>query len=395
MATFESDELAVTPLFKTETAAVIRARWRDWANEGLDPAEDVDLWTDTREGSHWFAQTAMPIDEFVRLYDKAGTETIAAALPQYSFGEYLDDHAELRQVGRLTATVAAGTVVFRGTPGKVISAGAVVGVEPEDPDAAAPQFVTRETVTIAESGEVEALASATEPGIASNVASDAIQALITPVEGVESLTNPLPFVGGTETESDSALKGRVLESFSGVAVANQAYYRRIALQQPGVGRATVISNPEGPGTIEIIIATANGGPVSPEIVTSFQALIDPTPGKGAGLGQVGATISVTTAEVLEVPFAAQVDPEVGYSLDGAAGTAPLRAAIVAAVAAYVRTIPPGGEIVLARVLARIIGVTGVHDVDGVTIDGVAENFAIPASPPRTATVGAATLTEVS
>lgn len=135
-----SDVLDFLPLFPDETEAAILARLREWANEGLDPQVDVDLWVDTREGSHWFVSVMPSVREFARLYDLAGTEVPASAFPLWAWADYLDDHAEVQNIVRLAATAAEGVVLFTGPAATVIAAGTTVGVEPVGPDDEVPEY---------------------------------------------------------------------------------------------------------------------------------------------------------------------------------------------------------------------------------------------------------------
>lgn len=382
------DLLTFTPLYADQDENVILARWREWANEGLDPVEDTEEWTDTREGSMWWITTTPGRREAARMYDLMGTEVVASVFPQWSWGEYLDDHAELRDIGRLIATPAAGTVVFTGEDGTVIPAGTTVSLEPteEDEDEDVPEYETDLTVTIAAVTAAVGV-TATEPGSLGNVAANAVIALPNDVDGVVSLTNPAPTEGGTDVEADFNLRDRVLESFVGVAVANQLYYRRIALSEPGISRATVVPAGNGPGTIVIIVATADGDPASPAAVASLQDRLDPEAGQGAGDGQVGATITVLTATTQDVEVAGTIEFEPGYALNAGGGLIALRDPIIAAIAAYIDGVEPGEEIVRQQLISRIMRIRGVHDVANVLLNGAAENVQIPATPPKTPTLG--------
>lgn len=382
-----ADLLTFTPLFADQDEDAILARWRDWANEGRDPAEDVDQWTDTREGSMWWVHTTPGRREAARLYDLAGTEVVAAAFPQWAWGEYLDDHGELRAVGRLAATAATGEVTFTGDDGTLIPPGTTVGVEPQDPDAPAPEFTTTEAGTIDVSLEVTVPVRASQGGSDGNVAAGAITAILTPTDGVTAVINDDATVGGTDTETDAALRDRILESYVGAAIANQLYYRRLAMNFPGIGRATVIPVAAGAGTITIVVSTADGDPVSSDVVDAFQAFVDPLPGLGAGAGQVGATITVVTATTLLIVPVMTVEFETGYSMDGAGGTVPMRDSIIAVIGAYVDGVETGQEVVRQAVIGRVMALQGVHDVGGVTLNGVAANVAVPTAPPKVPTLG--------
>jgi uncharacterized phage protein gp47/JayE len=376
------DLLTFEPLFAEEDEEAILARWREWANEGRDPSEAGSAeWTDTRDGSHWWVMTTPGRRENARLYERAGTEVIAAAFPQYAWGEFLDDHAELRGLARLAATSAEGEVRFSGDNGTVINAGTVVAVEPTSEDDDAPEFEVTEAGTIA-LGEVTVPVIARVAGTEGNVAANAVTTLISSIPEVAAVTNLVEMTGGTDTETDEALRARVLESFSAPAVANQAYYRRLLLDQEGVGRVTVIPVADGPGTLDIIVTTADGDAIGAGRLAELQALVDPMPeGTGAGEGQVGATITVATATALALTLEGTIEPEPGYSLEGSTNTVALRATIEEAVAAYTDGLQSGEEVVYARVIAEVMNVIGVHDSD-LTINGGTANVAIPTDPAR-------------
>lgn len=384
------------PLFADQDEDAILDRWQAWANEGRDPGADADSWTDTREGSHWYVSTTPMRRETARLYDLAGSDVPASILVQWTWGEFLDDQAEVRQIGRLIATAAEGEVQFSGPEGTLIGAGTVVGVEPSAPGAIAPQYQVTTGGTIDVSGVILLPVMCTTAGIAGNVAEGAVTQPITPLPNVTAITNINPIVGGTDTEADEALRARVLDSYAGSAVANILYYKRLALEQNGVGRATVIRAADGPGTIAIILATASGDPVADDVVTAFQALVDPNDGDGSGAGQVGAAITVSSASILDVTVVGTVELEDGYSLDGADATIALQDVLEAVVGAYIDAVEPGQEIVRQLVIAKLIEVRGVHDVRGdLTLNGTAANLAVPTSPPRAPTLHLLTLTVAS
>lgn len=498
----DDDLLAFIPLYPGEDELTILARWREWANEGRDPEGDASQWTDTREGAMWWVHTTPMRREVARVYDLMGTEVVAAAFPQWSWGEFLDDHAELRDIARLPATPATGVVTFSGAPGSVIPAGTTVGVEPADPDADAPEFETDATgslgavlttpaaldavgttsggtlpagsdwayrvtavdiagqtlpsaedvgvvpgggagkvtltwgavagsiayrvyradsaggayglikevtaatwvdtgadapnlavglpVANSTGGKLERAVTARETGSASNVGPGAVTAIPVPPAGVTAVTNDDAIVGGTDPQTDPALKERVLDSFVGAAVANQAYYRRVSLEEPGVGRVTVVPVADGPGTVLVIVSTEEGDPVSEAVRASLQERLDPDPGQGAGEGQVGAEITVETATTLAINIAGIVEFEDGYAMDAGSGLIPMRDPILASIGDYVDQVESGGEVVRQKVIGQIMRLRGVHDVGSVTLNGAAANVAVPASPPKVPTLGTTT-----
>jgi hypothetical protein len=163
------------PLFPEETEETIRARWDAWANEGLTP-DDVEDWTDTREGSFFQINTQTGVREAARVYDVMGTEFVAAGIPFWSWGTYLDDIALTFQLERQAAVKAEGTVTFTGDDGTVIPAGTGVAAEAASEADDAREYETTEEVTIA-SGTADATIEAQEAGSASDAAALAVDIL--------------------------------------------------------------------------------------------------------------------------------------------------------------------------------------------------------------------------
>jgi uncharacterized phage protein gp47/JayE len=380
-----SDVLDFTSLFPAESEAVIRARWEAWVNEGLGP-EDVDRWTDVREGSWFWISTTPQVREFARAYDSMGREVPASALPQWSWGVYLDDIGETRGLRRLTATTADGQVRFEAPEDTVIPAGTRVGVEPVTPEDDAPSYIvtTAGVVAPGETGVTVPVVAETA-GTAGNVGPGAVAVPLTPLPTVTLIVNDLAMVGGTDDESDSSYRRRIVETFSGPTAANAQYYRQIALNTPGIGRAAVVST--GPGTFSVIISTAAGDPVASGVVEALQVILDPVAGQGAGLGQVGATITVLTASTMAVDVAATVEFETGYSLNGGGGTLALHDTILAALAEYIDGLQSGQEVVISQVAGIIARIQGVHDVGSVRLSGLTVNLPIPTNPPQVPTLG--------
>lgn len=136
----DQTERVFVPLYKEETEAAIIARLRVWANEGLDPALDPDKWVDTREGSMWWMGVFGMVRELARIYQLMGTEVPMASFVLWAWANYLDDHAEVRNLFRNAAVAATGEVVFTGPGGTLIGDGTPVSVEPPTPDAIVAEF---------------------------------------------------------------------------------------------------------------------------------------------------------------------------------------------------------------------------------------------------------------
>lgn len=388
------DFLEFLPLFPDDDEDAILARMREWANEGLDPEADADSWVDTREGSHWHVCVMPGVRELARLYDLAGSEVPASGFPLWAWGEYLDDHANVQDIERLPATVAQGEVTFTGDEGTLIAAGVVVGVEPASPDDDAPEYEVTEAGTIDASGSITLPIQARETGISGNVGAGAVTVLSTPLSAIE-VTNAEAIIGGSEPETDDALRERVIASYRGQGAGNKRDYERWARAWAGVGRATIIPLWAGPGTVKVIVADADGNPLPDAVLEGLQNDLDPNPGRADGEAPVGAHVTVATAVARPLDIEGTVEFEDGYSLDGFGGTIALRADIMRSLRDYVERVESGGEVVAAQISGRVVTVGGVHDFRLDSLDGVAPpvNVAIASNPAEAPQLGTVTLVE--
>jgi uncharacterized phage protein gp47/JayE len=378
----EPDSLELLPLYPTETEADIRVRWQMWANEGLTP-EDAEDWVDTREGNFFSIATEPAIRECARLYDLIGTELPASTFPLFAWGGYLDDLGTTYKVERLAATPAGGFVTFRGAPGTIIGLGFTAGVEGAIEGVETKEYEVTASGTIDESGEITLPITAITAGSLSNAASGQINVpLSSPASGeITALSNEDPVVGGTDPESDEALRERLLSVFQGRGPGNIFDYEVWARSYSNeIGIVTVIPIWSGPGTVKVVVLTAEGTPVSEEVVKGLKAFLDPVAGLGHGQAPVGHDVTVATATQVEVTVAAKVTYEPGYSATGTGGTVALGEQIEEAIADYIRSEPPGGEVVLNKVIGRLTAFVGVHDVSAVKLNTKAENIKLANSP---------------
>lgn len=401
MATQDDDQelLDLLPLYADQTEEVIWSRRIDWANEGRT-LDDVDQWTDTREGSFFYVVSIGGAREDARIYDLMGTEVVAAAHPLFAWESYLDAHAEVQNLLRNAAVQAEGEVTFSGVDGVVVPAGTEVGTEPTTPETFAPEYETLAEGTIA-GGVVTVPVRALEGGAAYNVSAGAVVGILSSVDaGVHSVVNAAPIIGGSDTESDESLRARLIEVFGGgIGSWNVQQFKVAALAfGNGIGRVTVIPLWDGPTTVKVIVATEAGDPVTAGTVTGLQNFLDPTPGAGEGDVMVGLQVTVETVGVMDVVVSATVELEPGYSLDGAGGTVELGTVLQARVRGYTEAVESGGEIVIAQEEAALVGIKGVHDVGGLqlVIDGgapTAVNVPVPSDPAKVPSVSAVNLVE--
>ncbi|MEA5041001.1 MAG: baseplate J/gp47 family protein [Oscillibacter ruminantium] len=184
------------------------------------------------------------------------------SFPQTAQGVYLDDHAAMRGIARQEAEKAVGMLRFSVADAPLgdlsIPLGSVCMTEGEM------RFRTTQAAVLA-AGDltVEVPAEALEGGKGGNVAAGSVTVLAVCPVGITGCTNPAAFTGGTDAESDGALRARVLASFQRLPNgANAAFYEEQALRHEGVAAATAIGRARGIGTVDVYIATAAGAPDS-------------------------------------------------------------------------------------------------------------------------------------
>lgn len=192
------------------------------------------------------------------------------SFPQTAQGIYLDHHGMMRGLERTPAEKAVGTLRFLASSAPAVDvaipAGSVCMTEDEV------RFQTTAAVTL-KAGElfVEAPAEAVDSGSGGNVIGGTVCVLAACPVAVTACTNPEPFSGGREQESDEAFRERILESYRRLPNgANAVWYEQTALSYPGVAAARAVGRARGIGTVDVYVA-AEGGLPSAELLEGLQA----------------------------------------------------------------------------------------------------------------------------
>lgn len=210
-------------------------------------------------------------------------------------------------------------------------------------------------------------------GSAPNTADSTITTLVTPLAGV-TVTNPPPSQvrAGADEEQDDVLRRRNTTKWAQLSIEMPGDgYVNLALEVAGVERVKVdATNPSGPGTFDVYIASANGLAGGVELA-AVQDIIDAR----------RSVSSIGTAKHTPV-YPLTVSGVVYYR----ASTPGAAAAIDPTVEDYLETLPIGGELftdVLTGltpdgIISVIRGIDGVVNVDLLTpaTDLVLPDFAI-------------------
>lgn len=136
----------------------------------------------------------------------------------------------------LSAQKAVGYLEITGDDGTIVPEGWLAST------VAGAQYVVVQEGII-KGGTVTLLARATQAGPDSNTAENTITSIVNPMDGIDAVTNPAPFDGGRDTETDAEYRARYYESvdFAG-GVNADAIGGEILQNVEGVFSAVVYEN---------------------------------------------------------------------------------------------------------------------------------------------------------
>lgn len=207
---------------------------------------------------------------------------------------------------------------------------------------------------------------------------------ITAIPGLTSAQITQILVPGEDVETDDSLRARLLTALNDRPFGgNIASYRENILPIEGVGAVQIYPTWNGGGTVKCSILGADYTPASPTLVENVQNAIDPPPNQGLGLGlaPIGAQVTITAPEAVEVNVSATLTLQPGYQIGQ------VQVPIENAISAYLLTVSQewstnisttsvqyAANVYVARITAAIVGVTGVVNATGVQLNGGTEDL---------------------
>jgi uncharacterized phage protein gp47/JayE len=338
----------VCNVYEDQTVAAIKQRMLDAVPSDLDQREGSFIQDALSPAAIELALAYIELDRAIKL-----------GFAQTTYGLYLDMRAAEHGVTRKAATKATGQVIITGAIGTVVPTGSLFAT------GAGVQFATTAEVTVGAGGTVGANVEAVVAGASGNVPAGAITAIPVAIPGVTAVTNEAMTMGGTDTESDAALMGRLLEKARLPATSgNSAHYLQWAKEVAGVGDAKVLPLWNGAGTVKVVIIDSNKQPASADIVQDVADYIET-------VRPIGATVTVESAAGLNIAVTATITLEVGAVL------ADVQAAFEAALTDYLKGIAFQKDYVsYAQVGVLLFGTPGVADYSNLTVNGGAANVVI-------------------
>lgn len=201
---------------------------------------------------------------------------------------------------------------------------------------------------------------------------------ITSIQGLNSAILSDILIAGEDIEDDTDLRARLIERLNEKPFGgNVASYREAILAVDGVGAVQVYPVWNGGGTVKCALLSSTYGIPSSTLIDTVQELIDPTASQGEGLGvaPIGAQVTIVAGQSLIIDVEANILCEAGYNVQQ------LHDPIEEALEAYLLSLrrawdTPHGTgvsyalaVYVSRILAAIVGVQGVANASGITLNG--------------------------
>lgn len=213
---------------------------------------------DTKEGTFIRDVFIDPVStQLADLYQEIKLVELAQSIVTAE-GEDLDKLARNFFIRRKDATYSSGTLRFflgltEPEEDIYLPRGAILATE-GDSDVESLDFITSETVTVVAGDSnsykkddvtgmyyVDVEAMSLDPGEQYNTEADTVVLLGDIVDsGIESVTNPFPFTGGSDEETDLSLQFRVSMAITGVNIGTKDGYTSFIMKQSEVVDAAVV-----------------------------------------------------------------------------------------------------------------------------------------------------------
>lgn len=320
---------------------------------------DIDL----SQGGHAYNMTMPTALVISQLCEFVLPQVIQLIFPEFSYGEFLDYHAQTRGLTRRAATAATGDITITGTVGTEIPAGTVFSTASVNGYPSV-DYSTTEDVTIPQGGSVTATVVCTQTGIIGNTSVNTVIISAGNITGINSVTNPEDITGGTAEESDADLIVRIMEydqSQGTSFVGNVADYIRWAKSVEGVGNVGVTPAQDDSGLVTIVLTDTNGDPANETLCEEVYNYIMSPDNPEARLAPINALLLVEPPETIDIQAKATIELTAGATIET------VTAAFITQVSAYLPTAIQDAEVKYTKLAAILSAVEGVNDFSGFQI----------------------------
>ena len=205
-----------------------------------------------------------------------------------------------------------------------------------------------------------------------------------PIEYIEGLTKAEIteiLIPGEDEEDTEHFRQRYFDSMDSQAFGgNQRDYKEKTEAIPGVGSVKVYPVWNGGGTVKLVITNSENKKPSPTLVEQVQTAIDPVQNQGQGLGIAPIGHVVTVQGVTET--AVNITTKITYQDDW--NWSAIEGYVNSTIDAYFSQLNANwadSENIVVRISqieSALLGVTGVLDITGTTLNGAEQNLVINA-----------------
>lgn len=187
------------------------------------------------------------------------------------------------------------------------------------------------------------------------------------------------YIAGEDIESDESLKLRTIDKLRETPFGgNIAEYKQYVEGLEGIGACLVIPVWNGGGTVKIVPITSGFDIPTEAKINDIQSLIDPIQNQGVGLGiaPIGHVVTVKAPTKLPIIISGSIQLDAAYTLEG------LREDIEKSINNYIQEVQTDWAdvekltIYTSRLIAAILNVKGVTNVENLTINQETNNFII-------------------
>lgn len=223
-------------------------------------------------------------------------------------GDELDAYVrQWTDLQRKTAQKASGYIEVTGNG--VIYSGTIVATEDNI------QYEVVSDVTI--NGTASVPIVAINSGESSNTSANTVTKMVTSNANIRSITNSEPIEGGSDEETDDALRDRYYIRLSMPATSgNKAHYILWARECNGVGGAKATRDKTIKNKVNIYICDNDGDVADTSTIKAVQNYIDPNEnGDGSGVAPVGAICKVYSAGIKEIDISGIVELDNTFDAD--------------------------------------------------------------------------------
>jgi uncharacterized phage protein gp47/JayE len=150
---------------------------------------------------------------------------------------------------------------------------------------------------------------AVETGESGNTSENTVTTMVTSNANVKSITNPKAIEGGTDEETDNALRERYYLRLSMPATSgNKAHYILWATECAGVGGAKATRDSKVANKVNVYICNDEGETADKTTIKLVQDYIDPNKnGDGSGTAPIGAICEVYSAGIKKITIGGTVE----------------------------------------------------------------------------------------